>query len=75
MVTILGLKLLGHLRQRSRFKHVDDEHRVVGSQRASTLSNDVWMRNLILIGSIDKLIDTVVDVLLDGVVHRTLARG
>ena len=71
---LVGLKLLGHLRQRGRFQHVDDEHRMVSSQRASALRNDIGMRQVVLVGSIDEGVDTVVDILLNGVVDAALAR-
>ena len=74
VVGLLGLKLLWHLRQRSRLEHVDDEHGVVGRQRASALGDDVGMGDVVLVGCIDKGVDAVVHVFLNGVVHRTLTR-
>ena len=72
MRVLIGFKLLGHLRQRGRFKHVDDEHRVVSSKRATALRDDIGMGQVVLVGGIYKSIDTVIDIFLDGVVHGTL---
>ena len=40
---------------------------------STTLSDDVWMWNIILIGCINKGIDAVVDIFLNAIVDRTLA--
>ena len=71
---LVGLKLLGHLWQRGCLQYIDDEYGVVGSQRATALRDDIGVGQLVLVGGIHKGIDTVVDILLDGVVHRTLTR-
>ena len=72
---LVGLELLGHLGQRGRFEHVDDEHRVVGCQRASALGDDVGVWQVVLVGCLYEGVDTVVDVFLDGVVDGALAGG
>ena len=45
---------------------------MVGRQRASTLSNQVGVGYVVLVGSLYEGVDTVVDILLDGVVDTTL---
>ena len=40
---------------------------------STTLGDDVWMWNIILIGCINKGVNTVVDVFLDAIVNRTFA--
>ena len=68
MTVLLGFKLLGHLGQRGGLKHIDDEDGVVGRQRTTALGDDVGMGEAVLVGGIDKGVDTVVHILLDGVV-------
>ena len=75
VAVLVGLKLLGHLGQRGGLQHIDDQHRVVGSQRTAALGDDIGMWQVVAVGGIDKGVDTVVDILLDGVVDRALARG
>ena len=45
---------------------------MMGCQAASSLRDDVGVGDVVHVGSLHKGIDTVVDVLLDGVVDRTL---
>ena len=71
----IGLELLGHLGQGSRLQHIDDQYTMMSSEGTATLGDDVRMRNPVLVGSLDKGIDAVVDILLDGVVDRALAGG
>ena len=75
VAALRGFVLLLHLRQRRRLEHVDDEHRVVRRERASALGYDVRVGQAVAVGRVDKGIDTVVDVLLYGVVHRAFAAG
>ena len=46
----------------------------MGCQRTATLRDDIGMWQVVLVGCIDKGVDTVVDIFLDGVVDRRLAR-
>ena len=64
---------LRHLRQGSRFQHVDNEYGMVSSQRASAFGDEVGVGKTIAVGSFHESIDTVVDVFLNAVVHGTLA--
>ena len=73
VVGVVGFKLFAHFGQRGCFEHVDNEHRVVCRQRASALSDEVWMRNIVFISGIDEGIDTVVHILLYRIVDRALA--
>ena len=73
MVFLVHHKLVGHGRHLSGLQHLHDEHRMVSRQRTSTLGDDVGMRNLIGIGSLHKRIHAVVHILLNGIIHRTLA--
>ena len=72
---LVGLKLLRHLRQRGCFQHIDDQDTMMRSQRTATLGNQVGMGNAIAVSGIDEGVDTVVDILLYGVVDTTLAGG
>ena len=74
MTVLVGLKFFWHLRQRSRFQHVNDKHGMMGCQRAATLRDDIRMRQIVLVGCIYEGIDTVIDVFLNRVVDRRLAR-
>ena len=74
VVVLRRFKLLAHLRQRSGFEYVGDKHRVVCRQRASTLCDEVRMLDAVLVRSIDECVYAVVDILLDRVVDRALAR-
>ena len=73
MVFVFRFKLLRHFRQRSRFQHINHQHRVVSRERASALGDDVWMWQSVLVGRIHELIHAVVHILLDAVVHRAFA--
>ena len=75
MRVLVGLKLLGHLGQRGRLQHVDDEHAVVGGQRPTALGDDVGVWDAVLVRCLHEGVDTVVHILLYRVVHRTLAAG
>ena len=46
---------------------------MVSRKTSTTLGDDVWMWNIILIGCINKGVNTVVDVFLDAIVNRTFA--
>ena len=46
---------------------------MVGGQRPPAFRNQVRMREIVFIGSVDESIDTVVHIFLNGVVHRTFA--
>ena len=72
---LVGLEFLGHLGQRCRFQHIDDEHRVMSGQRASTLGDDVRVGQVVFVGCLYEGVDAVVDVFLYAVVHRALTRG
>jgi len=71
VIRLLGLELLGHLWQRGCTEHIEDEHRMMRRQRASTLGDDIGMRDIVAVGDIGKGIHAVVDILLDGIVDRT----
>ena len=73
MSILCRLETLRHLGQGSCLQHVDDEYRVVSCQRTSALRDKVRVLYAVLVGSLNESIDTVVDILLDGVVHRALA--
>ena len=75
MTVLVGFELLRHLRQRSSLQNVNHQYRMVSSQRTPALRDQVRMRNTILIGHINESINTVVDILLNAVVHRTLRTG
>ena len=59
--------------QASCLQHLENEHRVVGSEAAATLGDDVGVLDAVFVASVHQLIDRVVDILLDGVVHAVLA--
>ena len=65
-----GVHLLVPLRQRGGLEHIHDEHRVMSCQGAAALVDDVGMLEAVLVASVHERIDSVVDILLDAVVHR-----
>ena len=75
VVALLGLKLFRHLGQRGRLQHVDDEYAMMGREVASAFGDKVGVGYAIFVGSLDKRVHAVVDILLDAVVDGTLAIG
>ena len=73
MVLVRRFEIVRHLWQRRRLQHIDDQHRMVCGERTAALGNQVGVSHAVLVGRIDKGVHAVVDVLLDGVVHRTFA--
>ena len=67
-----GLEVFGHLGCRDALQHVDDEHAVVGCQRAAALGDDVGVGDVVAVGSLHECPHAVVDVLLDAVVDGRL---
>ena len=47
---------------------------MVGSQRTAAFGDDIGMRKIVLVGGFHEGVDTVVDIFLDGIVDRALAR-
>ena len=45
---------------------------MVGSQRTTALSDDIWVRDVVSVGDVSESVDAVVDILLNGIVDRTL---
>ena len=75
LVTVLvRLEILVHFGQRGCLKHVDDQHGMVSSQRASALCDDVRVGQIVLVGSLNEGVYAVVDILLNGVIDRAFAR-
>ena len=72
MISGLSLKLLRHFGQRGGTEDVQDKNGMMRSQTASALGDDVRVRNIILVGDVGESVYAVVDVLLDGIVDRTL---
>ena len=75
VVIFCGMKILVHVRHFGRFEHLENQHRVVSRERASALSDDVGMRNIVLIGRLDQGVNNVVDVFLYTIVDRTFRVG
>ena len=71
MVVFARLEVLGHLRNTHTFKRVNDEHRVVCSQRTSTFRNNIGMRNVVFICCFYERVNAVVYILLNAIVYRT----
>ena len=64
-VVALGrFKLLGHLRQRCCFEHVDNQDGVVCGERASAFGNQVGVGDVVFVGSLDELVYAVIHVFL-----------
>ena len=68
-----GIHLVVPFGQLGGLQDVHDEHRVVGGQRASALSDDVGVLEAVLVAGIHERIDRIVDILLDAVIHRVAA--
>ena len=72
LVVALGwLEVLGHVRHRGAFEHVEDKHGVVRRQRAAAFGDKVGVGDIVFVGCVGKGIDAVVHVFLDRIVHRT----
>ena len=56
-------------------KHFEHKHRVMSREAASALGDDVGVLYFVFVASVNELINRVVDILLDGVVHAVLARA
>ena len=69
------MEILCHVRYFSGFEHLQNQHRVVSRQRATTFGDDVRMRHLVFVGSFSEDVDNIVDIFLHGIVHRTLRVG
>ena len=65
------MKIFGHVRNAYSLDNVEDKHRVVCRERSAAFGDDVGMRYLVFVGSIDEGVNTVVDIFLNGIVHRT----
>ncbi|CCZ69498.1 uncharacterized protein BN759_01686 [Bacteroides sp. CAG:702] len=63
------LKFFVHRRKRSRFKHLEYQHRMMCRERASAFSNDVRMRNTILVTRIHHNRYGIIHILLNGIIH------
>ena len=61
-------EVLGHLRYGDALQDVEDEDRVVGCQRASSLGDEGRMRYIVLVGCFGECIYAVIDVFLNGVI-------
>ena len=72
MIVLARLEVLRHLRRSDTLQDIKYKHRMMSSKRASTLRDDIRVRNSSLISSLDKSIHTVVDILLNAIVDRTL---
>ena len=75
VVSLLCFKLLWHFRQGSSLQHINHQYGVVGRERAATLSDEVRMLDIVLVGCINECIDTIVYILLDRVVYRAFTAG
>ena len=71
MVVLARLEVFRHLRNTHTFKRINDEHRVVCSQRTSTFGNNIGVGNVVFICCFHERVNAVVDILLNGVVYRT----
>ena len=72
MVAFLDFEFIRHDRQFGCSQHFHDEHGMVGSQGASTLGDEVGLRNVVGFCHFRESIDTVVHVFLNGIVDATL---
>ena len=71
VVVLARLEVFGHLGNTHAFKGVDDEHRVMCGQRTTTFCNDIGVGDIVLVCCFHKSVNTVVYILLDGVVNGT----
>ena len=65
-----GLEVLGHLRCRHTFHYIQNQHRVMRRKATATLGDEVGMRDIVLVCSLHKGVDTVIDILLNAIVDR-----
>ena len=65
MVIGSNFPILIHLGQRSSLEHLENEYCMVSRNRASTLGNDIGVRNAVLVGGIDHCVYGIVHILLN----------